>query len=180
MKDSAIPIHLLRIGAEVPVELLDDLAAGLARVFRLSCRVFVDPIDAGFAYDATRGQYYSTSILRFLANSPSAPEARRLAVTAGDLFVPILTFVFGEAQLAGRCAIVGLCRLYDEFYGLPPDPACLRERLLTEALHELGHTFGLRHCDDWSCVMASSHSVERIDLKGSFCESCRKHIGLRI
>jgi archaemetzincin len=174
------PIHLLRIGEDVPLHLLDDLAAGLARVFRVSCRVIVDPIDGAFAYDAARGQHHSTSILRFLANSPSLPDAKHLAVTASDLFVPVLTFVFGEAQLAGRGAVVSVCRLREEFYGLPPDPELLRERLLTEALHELGHTFGLRHCDDWRCAMASSHSVERIDLKGAYCESCLKQAGLSL
>jgi archaemetzincin len=85
----------------------------------------------------------------------------------------VLTFVFGEAQLEGRCALVSLHRLREEFYGLPGSDALLRERLLKESVHELGHTFGLRHCDDWTCVMASTHAVERLDVKSvEFCRTC--------
>jgi archaemetzincin len=65
--------------------------------------------------------------------------------------------------------------LNDEFYGLPAREAVLRDRLLKEAIHELGHTFGLRHCRDWQCVMSSSHGVERLDVKSAqFCPACRK------
>jgi archaemetzincin len=108
-----------------------------------------------------------------------ANGGRLLAVTSLDLFVPVLTFVFGEAQLGGSCAIVSVHRLREEVYGLPADPVLLQERLFKEAVHELGHTFGLRHCDDWRCVMTSSHSVEWLDVKSSeLCANCRKFIGL--
>ena len=89
----------------------------------------------------------------------------------------MLTFVFGEAQLDGNCAVVSTARLHEEFYGLPPRADLLRERLVKEAAHELGHTFGLRHCADWRCVMTSSHAVERLDVKDAeFCAACRKPV----
>ena len=98
---------------------------------------------------------------------------RLLAVAESDLYIPILTFVFGEAQLGGECAVVSWHRLRQEFYGLPADDQLLRERLWKEAAHELGHTLHLAHCDDYGCVMASSHAVEWIDIKqGEFCGSC--------
>ena len=126
-----------------------------------------------FARDRQRNQYHSTSILQCLLPL-SEQGARLLAVTSLDLFVPVLTFVFGEAQLQGYCAVVSLHRLREEFYGLPANDTLLRERLLKEAVHELGHTWGLRHCDDWQCVMTSSHAVERLDVKGTdFCRRCR-------
>jgi archaemetzincin len=94
-------------------------------------------------------------------------------VTTLDLFIPILTFVFGEAQLRGPCALVSLHRLREEFYGLPGNDALLRARLVKESVHELGHTLGLRHCRDWQCVMASTHDVQRLDLKSqAYCPSC--------
>lgn len=170
-------IHILPVGPGVPIGLLDDLAAGLARIFRLNCYAYPEELDAGFAFNSARNQYHATSILRHLREIQPSEAIRVIGVTRQDLFVPILTFVFGEAELGGRCAVVSLQRLDESFYGLPRRPDLLRERLLKEAVHELGHTFGLRHCDDWRCVMTSSHAVEKLDIKDlDFCRECRKAI----
>ena len=169
-------IHLAGIGAGLELELLDQLAADLARIFRTSCHVREEVLDAAHALDAGRNQYYSTAILQQLIPL-AGDDVRLLGVTALDLYVPVLTFVFGEAQLPGACALVSTHRLNEEFYGLPARVEVLRERLLKEALHELGHTFGLRHCLDWSCAMASTHAIERLDLKNAaFCARCLARI----
>ena len=176
------PIHLIPLGngsgpPEPGLDVLEHLAATLARTFRTPCRIRPEPFDLSFALRCRRGgQYHSTAILQRLERATD-PASRVLGVTACDLYVPVLTFVFGEAQLDGNCAVVSTARLHEEFYGLPPREDLLRERLVKEAVHELGHTFGLRHCPDWRCVMASSHGVERLDVKGAeFCQSCRKPI----
>ncbi len=160
------------LGIDVAAEVLGDLAGRLAPAFRTACQVRPERLDVAFARDFRRNQYYSTAILE--AMQPLAEKgARLLAVTSVDLYVPVLTFVFGEAQLTGSCAVVSLYRLREQFYGLPPREDLMRERLAKEAIHELGHTFGLRHCDDWRCVMTSSHGVERLDVKGAeFCGLC--------
>ena len=163
------------VGPGVPIGLLDDLAAALAKTFRVPCRVKPDAdSDASDAFDARRGQYYSTAILRLLrATHPGGESVRVIGITQWDLFVPILTFVFGEAELGGRIALVSLQRLDERFYGLPSRREILLDRLIKEAVHELGHTFGLRHCQDWCCVMTSSHGVEKLDIKGAdFCVEC--------
>ncbi len=158
------------------LDLLEQLASTLARTFHAPCRIRPETVDLEFALDARRSQYYSTAILQRLERTCD-PDARVLGVAAHDLFVPVLTFVFGEAQLDGNCAVVSTARLREEFYGLPRRDDLLRERLIKEAVHELGHTFGLRHCPDWRCVMTSSHAVERLDVKESdFCPRCRKAI----
>jgi len=178
------PIHLVPLAARGPggqpvepgLDLLEQLAASLVRVFRMPCRIRPGTVDMGFAFDSRRGQYHSTAILQQLERV-SDPDARILGVTLADLYVPVLTFVFGEAQLDGSCAVVSTARLHEEFYGLPARQEMLRERLFKEAAHELGHTFGLRHCPDWRCVMTSSHAVERLDVKeGDFCPRCRKTV----
>lgn len=176
-------IHLLPVvsrrghsGAQQPkirLEMLDDLAAELARIFQVSCHVHQEPFPADFAYDARRDQYYSTLLLQRLQSLASDPQTAWLGVTGLDLFIPILTYLFGEGQLGGRCAIVSLHRLREEFYGLPPNPDLSRQRLAKESVHELGHVLGLRHCLDWQCVMSSTHDLERLDLKGEgYCQSC--------
>ncbi len=172
-------IHILPVGPGVPAGLLDDLAAALARLFRVSCHVREESaVEANFAFDAKRNQHHATSILRRIRDLEPDEEVRAIGVTRYDLFVPILTFVFGEAELGGRCAVVSLQRLDERFYGLPSQQELLRERLVKEAVHELGHTYGLRHCDDWRCVMTSSHAVDQLDVKGrEFCRNCRKLIG---
>jgi len=169
-------IELLPLG-NVPGDLLAHLSGELADEFSAQCEVLRPEPDPPQAFNAARQQYCSTQILASMTGRDSPATVRLLGITASDLYIPILTFVFGEAQLEGNCALVSTCRLRQEFYGLPADPALLRSRLLKEAVHELGHTCGLTHCEDYRCVMASSHSVEYIDLKGaSFCQACRAEV----
>jgi archaemetzincin len=170
-------LHVVSVGDGVPLEARDRMAAAISRTFGFACRVAPQPLVCAHAYDARRDQYYSTRILESLAGFESEPDSRILGVAAVDLYVPVLTFVFGEAQLHGRCAVVSCHRLRDEFYGLPPRADLLEQRLMKEAVHEIGHTFGLTHCDDWECVMSSSHAVERLDVKrAEFCPACRAAI----
>jgi len=169
-------IQLLPLG-NMPGDMLSHLSGELASELSSRCEILRPEPDPPQAFNASRQQYYSTEILACLTSRDSPATARLLGVTAADLYIPILTFVFGEAQLEGRCAVVSTHRLRQEFYGLPPDPTLLSHRLLKEAVHELGHTLGLVHCDDYRCAMASSHAVESIDLKGTtFCEACRAEV----
>ena len=175
-------LQLLPIGS-IEDSLLESLRAGLAGQFNVRAEIFTAWRDAAFAFHAERQQHHSTEILvRMQALSLPAGGADRaaqrpwrlLGVTSADLYIPILTFVFGEALLEGTCAVVSTFRLRQEFYGLPANAILLGERLLKEAVHELGHTLGLAHCEDYRCVMAPSHAVEWIDLKENlFCSACR-------
>ena len=108
-----------------------------------------------------------------LINSPPRDAVKILGIINADLFIPVLTFVFGEAQLDGIGSVVGLQRLSNRFYGLPDDGTLFRERLIKEAIHELGHNFGLLHCQDQQCVMKSSTYVEGVDQKSAeMCSEC--------
>ena len=126
-----------------------------------------------YAYNNTRCQYNSKLILKRLLEQSSHDTLRLVGVTPVDLYVPILKFVFGLAQIEGKCAIISLHRLYPQFYGQPSNPDLLSARVEKTALHELGHTFGLTHCQDRQCVMYSSTRIEDTDFKQSeFCPTC--------
>jgi archaemetzincin len=153
------------------------LEAGLHEAF--GCRTIVRdlPLDLQCAYDASRQQYNSSALLLQLLQQRPPETCRMLAVADVDLFIPVLTFVFGEAQLDGCAAVVSLHRLNNAFYGLPEDSALITERLVKEAVHELGHTFGLLHCRRPGCVMGKATYVEDIDQKSrDLCPQCREQL----
>lgn len=128
-------------------------------------------------FDSSRNQFYSTKILEYALKYFSRDYDKIVVLTHQDLFVPVLTFVFGEAQLNGKAVIISSARLHNEFYGIPPDEKILLQRFKKETLHEAGHTFGLRHCKDWFCVMHSSSSIDEVDVKGEeFCKDCKDRI----
>jgi len=123
--------------------------------------------------EAHRSQYSSTKILKELLGEVPSDALKLLGVTEKDLCIPILTYVFGEAQLGGTVAIVSLARLRQEFHGLAPDRSLFLERTRKECLHELGHTYGLIHCKSKDCVMYLSNTVFDVDGKGrNFCRYC--------
>jgi archaemetzincin len=127
-----------------------------------------------FAWDGARRQFSAPLILRrLLVELESDGSSRLLAVTGRDLYIPMLSFVYGQAQLGGRAGVVSMARLRSEFYALAPNEELLRVRACKEALHEAGHLFGLVHCSDTSCVMALSTGVGQIDLKQPLlCAGC--------
>ena len=126
-----------------------------------------------FAFDEDRKQHSSVAILQLLARICPSKARKLVAVTERDLFVPVLTFVFGQAQLGGRVAVISLARLRQEFYGLPASAEVFVERVRKETLHEAGHLFGLVHCPERGCVMSLATNVRQIDAKRrEFCERC--------
>jgi archaemetzincin len=167
-------LSLLPIG-NCGSQLLQELGAAMGRVFRVPFVVLPRVLDPEAAFHAERQQYHSSEILADMQAFNTSESWRVLGVTAVDLYIPILTFVFGEAQIGGPSAVVSSYRLRQEFYGLPADPELLRERLLKEAVHEIGHTLELAHCHNYRCAMAASHAVEWIDMKEAWlCPQCQK------
>jgi archaemetzincin len=154
--------------------LLSVLCDEISLQTNLQTRIIRIDFNPSYAYNPARGQYHSTQLLSGL-NRLDIQSDKILGVTELDLFIPILTYVFGEAQLNGPAAIVSAYRLFPEFYGLPPDVSLVQLRLIKEAIHELGHTFGLKHCTNYGCVLNVSTYVEEIDLKSHrFCGQCQK------
>jgi len=172
-------IYILPIGSiEQPI--LRLLSKEVSANLQCRCKVIGNLDEPDYAYEPARGQYSSAKILKDILDneqlcSSSKGMGKILGVVDVDLCTPILTFVFGEAQLGGKAAIVSLCRLRQEFYGLPPNDELLVQRAKKEVLHELGHTFGLVHCPNPRCVMYFSNSLRNVDGKTvHFCSSCSR------
>lgn len=126
-----------------------------------------------YAYDEKRQQYNSKLILERLAQYHSHDTVRSVGITCVDLYVPVLKYVFGLAEIEGRCAIISTYRLRPQFYEQPADPYLLLDRVEKTAMHELGHTLGITHCRDRNCVMYSSSRIEDTDFKQTdFCPTC--------
>ncbi len=169
-------LQMLPIGAPHQ-PLLEWLRSELEAALRIPCEIIGPPLHPGFCFHPERRQYHSSELLAQMQSYVTEKTWRILGVTPLDLYIPILTFVFGEAELGGKCSAVSYHRLAQEFYGLPADMNLLSRRLLTESIHELGHTMHLSHCRDYNCVMSSSHSVEWIDIKGyTFCGECASRV----
>ncbi|MFZ3048766.1 MAG: archaemetzincin family Zn-dependent metalloprotease [Desulfatirhabdiaceae bacterium] len=169
-----VPIHL-----QSSVN-LEKLTRCVENTFGVRTKTRSFKIDLPGTYDPIRKQYNSSLILRQLIAHPPADACKILGIGAVDLFIPILTYVFGEAQLDGIGAVVSLHRLQNQFYGLPENHTLMQDRLIKEAVHELGHTFGLLHCTNPGCALNASTYVENIDQKSrELCSDCRKAIAFR-
>lgn len=165
-------LALLPFGA-LEAGVVERLEEGLPEVFGLPTRRLPGLPDPPHVYDPARRQWSSTELLKELLSRVPPDAARMLGVTGRDLFVPVLSFVYGQAQLPGRVAVVSVARLRPDFHGLPADSGVVAARALKEAVHEVGHTFGLVHCLDRRCPMSLSIGLPDLDYKTAEpCPSC--------
>jgi archaemetzincin len=152
--------------------MLNDVRAQVQRVYGWRAVLAGSRERPADTLDPRRNQHLSSRILTWLEHHRPAGAVRTLAITDVDLFMPVLTFVYGEAQLNGRVAVVSTARLG----GVPGAAGArlLAARLAKESVHELGHTFGLLHCDAPRCVMKRSANVAAVDAKPTtLCGDCR-------
>lgn len=176
MTPGAVRILVTPLGS-IEGDLLTGLVGGFERIFPLRHTVTEGIPDIEFAYDASRRQYSAVELLKELGSFRKEEDAKVLGVTERDLFVPILTFVYGQAQLEGRCAVVSSFRLAMH----SSERILLLGRLIKEGVHELGHTFGLIHCKNSLCAMSFSFSLSQIDMKESFlCGACKAVLETRL
>ncbi|MCK8600911.1 archaemetzincin family Zn-dependent metalloprotease [Desulfoferrobacter suflitae] len=168
-------IYVVRLG-EVEAEHLVAVSESIQEHFALESRVMENQEILPCTLDHARNQYNSNLILKKLLQICPADALKILGITNFDLFSPIFSYVFGEAQFGGKGAVISTFRLRGDTDGrvLPGCPP-LCDRVEKEAIHELGHTFGLRHCADPDCVMHYSVGVQCADRKFAFfCRACRE------
>jgi archaemetzincin len=154
----------------VPPGVLDRVQTAVAAAFSLPVRRAPELAEPDSAWSRERGQWNAPEFLKLLLTRVPTGAARLVGITERDLFVPVLSFVYGQAQLEGSVAVVSLARLRPEFHALAADPPLLERRAAVESVHELGHTFGLVHCSDRRCPM--SLSIDLPDLDRKTAEPC--------
>ncbi|MGB2698233.1 MAG: archaemetzincin family Zn-dependent metalloprotease [Candidatus Zixiibacteriota bacterium] len=169
-------ICLTAVG-EVDKDMLIFLQTELQKVFKKEVKTAMALENPDYAYNPERDQYHSSKILERMKKEKFKDCNRVLGVADVDLYVPSLNFVFGEADFYDRVAVISLVRLRQEYYALPEDDKLFQERVLKEAVHELGHTYRLRHCPDINCVMHFSNSLKDTDIKSpNFCPQCKSKL----
>ncbi len=154
-------------------EITEPVKNEINRIFGFPALIIPVLEDVDFAFDSGRNQYHSTSILKQLEKSAPSFAMKVIAVTKVDLFIPILTHVYGEAQLGGKACVVSTYRLKDQISAAHPD-VVFKQRIVKEAVHELGHTFNLRHCKEHLCIMHYCRTELDVDRKSDqLCRYCK-------
>jgi archaemetzincin len=168
-----VKITLKPIGS-IDNYILEELKEKLNQTFGCPVEVIPEAIKLEQFYDSKREQHLGSKLLARLKKSGVAKDEKVLGIVDIDLYAPGLNFIFGQADIISGVAIISLCRLRQEFYGSPSDEALFLDRTIKEAVHELGHTFGLEHCKNARCVMHFSNSLPDTDWKqAAFCSQCR-------
>lgn len=169
-------IILLNYG-HFETDMLQSIAADISKIFLHPVSIKDSSIELTHYYDAARRQYDGNQLLKEVDSLIFQDAQKKMGLFRVDLFIPILTYIFGQAVYNGNSGIASLYRLKNEQYGMEPNESLLLERFRKVIIHELGHTFGLIHCHYPSCVMRSSTYVEDIDQKSHLlCNNCRKEI----
>ena len=172
---TSLPKHgvvgVVRLGT-VGEAVLNIVAANIQEILHVPVDILPSRQPPEFAYSDRRKQYHAALILKKLAES-RRPHPRILALVSVDLFIPVLTHVFGEAQMGGRAAVVSLHRLRQKEEGSRVSLDTFYERAVKVAIHEVAHTFDLVHCSQAECIMRFSSGLLDLDaLPLFFCEYC--------
>lgn len=176
MNTSTSRIGVVALG-EIPELIPLSIAAHIQGMLHLDVDVLPSLDLPSAALDQGRLQYSASRLLQHLEALSLSPWKKIVAVLDADLFVPIFTHVLGEAQQAGKHALVSIYRLKTQSVNPPSGLSLLMERAAKVALHELGHLYDLHHCTDSGCVMHFAGGLE--DLDGAlldYCNYCRIYI----
>ena len=158
------------------VEELEEMLPIISNRFKMETRLSTRLFDMNPYFNPARSQYNANEIIQKLVTTVG-DSSKIVGITELDLFIPVLSYIFGQAYLGGSAALVSGHRLHNSRYGLAEDPKLFSNRLLKCIIHELGHAFGLKHCLKPGCVMVSTTYVEEMDQKSDmFCLACKKDL----
>lgn len=167
-------IRLINLG-NFDKKLLQEISQEVHGTFRIQVELQEEYVDLSPFFDSARKQYNGNELLKLIDTETPNENTKTMGLFEVDLFIPILTYIYGQAYLNGKSGIASSHRLGNERYGLKINPSLFKQRFIKEINHELGHCFGLVHCRQPGCVMQSSTYVEDIDQKDTgFCSGCQE------
>jgi len=167
-------IYVLPLG-NVSLDFIEKLKSDLEKVFDFEIKLENKIEISDYAYNKEKNKYNGRIILNELSKVNFKNCEKILAITDEDLFTEDLDYIFGQAESSGKVCLISIKRLDPEFYKEKPNESLFYNRILKEAVHELGHTFSLKHCQNKKCVMHFSNNIENTDLKSkNFCTKCEK------
>lgn len=165
---------------ELDYSLVNKLASQLVSYFNVGVDILQGVKVPQEAFNPKRGQHYSTVILTKLEIMKSGSGEKMLGLVDEDLYIPSRNFVLGEADRAGKTAVVSLFRLKRENYEMLDEQKVLFSRILKESVHQLGHLWGFADCRNPKCVMYLTDSAAEVDRKGNkFCDNCLRKVKVR-
>jgi archaemetzincin len=171
-------IIIMPIG-KVDAEILQSVSSAVANKFHTKTEVGRKRSVPPDSYNALREQYNATAVLKEMMVYKQGSSEILFGIIDADLYASKLNYVFGEADPHAGVAIISLWRLRQEFYAFSPDEELLKERAVKEAIHELGHVFGLDHCSHPKCIMYFSNNIGDTDRKrAEFCDICKNTLGI--
>ena len=157
--------------------IIEELNNRLSFTFGSPIEISPEPAILDLSYNPERDQYHASTLLKLIEACSTVRDEKKIAIVDVDLYAQELNYVFGMADAISGVAVISLFRLRQEYYGLPPDNDLFLDRATKEAIHELGHTFGLEHCSNIKCVMHFSNSLADTDWKQSvFCSHCQPRL----
>lgn len=169
-------IFLLPLG-KVDQTFFKKLSKDLQSRFDTECQILKSLDHPNYAYNSLRDQYHASTILEKISELKLPYGSKVLGICNVDLYTEGLNFVFGQAEIGDRDCLISVTRLYPQFYGEEFNEQIFYSRILKEAVHELGHTFGLLHCSDAKCVMHFSNTLQDTDYKSTeFCQRCKSKL----
>jgi archaemetzincin len=165
---------ILVIFSEIDSRYIAGLKTGLETAFKRNVEINNQINNLKYAYDRARNQYTSPRLLSRLRRMRKAPADKVMAVVDVDLYSPGYDFIYGEADVKAGLATLSIYRLRETTANGRPDSHLLMERIIREAVHEVGHLYGLVHCKNPKCVMRTCTCAAEVDEAGNgLCADCQ-------
>ncbi len=168
----------------ISLNLLQKFCKELEASINVRCKILPQIKYIDSAFNALRRQYDASKIIDIIASTNEGKFIDKsiptIGITEEDIYYKGLNFVFSIEEPENACSVISIARLKPEFYDQKPNNMILIDRIVKEAMHEIGHHIGLNHCKHIFCIMSPSPSAKDIDIKRrEFCRNCKINMAMK-